>query len=489
MHVERRLVAAAMFLSVLLALAGPVAARAQEPAAPAPAVTFDDVLKLLQSGTAEEELLKRLAQSPTVFTLDAAQVEKLKKAGATPKLLAALQGKRPPAGRSDDINDFAIILDCSGSMSRKTRDGQSKMEAAKRVVADMISKMPNGRRVAFIIYGHDLQLKCKAVKVVRPMSELTDALKAELTKEIAGLQPTGDTPIALALKTAGAELARSDGRCGVILITDGMETCQGNPAEEAARLAANPKFVFGLNVIGFDVDPVERQAVEQIAKAGNGKYHDARSAAELSKAVEEVAEKIPSFSVETPDIARKKSALSAVVVNPLTLKGFPGVTQAYLVKPGTDPRAPFFTDKVIQSTKKLGTPMVVAPGAFDVVLEPVGGTRLTMYKNLEVKNQETVTLNPNRLVGAVQMDDPQIDGLKNPREICLVTAGFDPNGLFFTNAVYQSCTSYGKAMLASPNLDYDVVVIPASGQRITVAQKVNLKAGQLTVVGGTTQKE
>src|SRR5262249_53263834 len=160
----------------------------------------------------------------TIFTLDPRQVAELKKAGASNALLAAMQNKRGSPGVTD-ATDFAVILDCSGSMMDKTREGPSKMEVAKKVVTELIEQVPNGRRLTSIIYGHDAALKCEAVKVVRPLSELDDAGKAELKKAIAALQPAGHTPIALALETAGKELAKNDGCCGLILITDGMETC------------------------------------------------------------------------------------------------------------------------------------------------------------------------------------------------------------------------------------------------------------------------
>src|SRR5207248_9078328 len=119
--------------------------------------------------------------------------------------------------------------------------GTTKMEAAKKVVTELMEKIPNGRRVAFLIYGHDRELKCQAVKIVRPLSEIDDAAKAQLKGAIAELQPVGHTPIALALRTAGEELAKATGSCQLVLITDGMETCHGDPSKEAAELTAKLK--------------------------------------------------------------------------------------------------------------------------------------------------------------------------------------------------------------------------------------------------------
>jgi Mg-chelatase subunit ChlD len=271
---------------------------------PGKPVTYQDVLKLLELGIDEQEIIKRLEKSPTLFTLDTNQEQELKKAGATDKLLAAMKGKRRPAGNTSDVTDFALILDCSGSMIDKTREGPTKMEVAKKVVSDLIEKIPNGRRVTFLVYGHDAKLECKAIKVVRPLSEIDDAAKAEIKQFIRGLKPVGHTPIARALEIAGQELAKNNANCGLILITDGMETCHGDPNAVAARLASELKLTFGLHVIGFDVDPKELEAVKEIAKAGKGTYHDARSATELTKILKGLEEKLtekPVAAADRPD--------------------------------------------------------------------------------------------------------------------------------------------------------------------------------------------
>src|SRR3972149_2736904 len=123
-------------------------AAKSKPKKPAPtpgasAITYQDMLKLLQLGLDESAIMARLQKSPTHFTLDAKQVEELKRAGASEKLLAAMAGQRKPSGdQTGDVTDFAILLDCSGSMMEKTTDGKTKMEVAKRVVADLVEKIP-----------------------------------------------------------------------------------------------------------------------------------------------------------------------------------------------------------------------------------------------------------------------------------------------------------------------------------------------------------
>jgi Mg-chelatase subunit ChlD len=265
------------------------AARPTSGKRPAKAVALKDVIELLESGAEESTILGLLQKSPTLFTLGDADEARLRKAGATDRLVEAMKGNRPKSSQQADVTDIAIILDCSGSMMERQKEGVPKIVSAKRVVGDLVRRIPNGLRLAFIVYGTENKAtpeeSCRDIKILRPLSELDAGGKGELTRLISQLNVKGNTPIADSLKIAGRELAKNDAFCGLILISDGKETCGGDPAAEAAVLAGNPKFSFGLNVIGLDVHDDERQSLEQIAAKGKGKYYNADSAAKLEEAV------------------------------------------------------------------------------------------------------------------------------------------------------------------------------------------------------------
>ena len=256
----------------------------------APAVTYEQLLTLVKVRVPDEAILASVAKSPTKFVFDARQVDELKAAGASDALLAALGGAKAGAAAaagpviSRDVSDLAIILDCSGSMREAAKEGESKMDAAKRVVADLVQKIPNGVNVAFVIYGHEVfggaddARNCQAVKVARPLSPLDAAGKSDLAALIGGLKPTGATPIALSLRTAGEELAKSSGLCGIVLVTDGIESCKGDPAAEAAALAAKLKLTFGVNVVSFGLIRVKGTgAVKQVLAVPAGTPKNSRN--------------------------------------------------------------------------------------------------------------------------------------------------------------------------------------------------------------------
>ena len=138
------------------------------------------------------------------------------------------------------------------------------------------------------------------MRVVRPLSPLDQRGQGELVRLIGRLQPVGSTPIALALRTAGRELAKARARSGVILISDGKEMCGGDPAAEAAALA--PRLVpgFGVQVVGFGVKADERQSLETIAQAGKGRYLDAPTPEALRISIQRVADRIAESAKPAP---------------------------------------------------------------------------------------------------------------------------------------------------------------------------------------------
>jgi len=262
---------------------------------PGNAIEYDGLLKLLKDGVPEREILKQLEDSPTRFVPSAEQVRELRKAGASQRLLAALQQDR--AAISSDIAEYAVILDCSGSMADRTPEGPSKMYAARKAVTDLIRKLPDGKLLTFTVYGHkvfgkDKKRGCEeAVEVVCSGRELTPKLKDALAKAINTLQPVGWTPLAKAIRDTGDELHKRKHMCEFLVITDGMETCDGDPALEAKKLNQALNLPSGVNVILFGGDDNEKAAVKKIADEGGGKYYDAGSIRDLLQGLDDVRER------------------------------------------------------------------------------------------------------------------------------------------------------------------------------------------------------
>jgi hypothetical protein len=377
-------------------------------------------------------------------------------------------------------------------MNDKTKDGKTKIDVARGLVSDLIKDIPNGIEVAFIVYGHNQAQKCEAVEIVRSLSPLDNVGRATLINKIRSLPAVGATPIALALRTAGQELASAKGPCGLILISDGKETCKGKPAEETARLAKDLNLSFGVNVIGFDVQADEREALEEIARAGKGKYYNAANAAEFRKAVmavhkklDEVAKPAPRAEtkpadqpkVATPAIEVTKGRITAIALSPLTLRGFPKLKEVIVTKAGA--RGGSFVDSQVQRTSDPGRPLLVPPGVYDVYLNTRAGANEPFVKNLEVKNGERVRVNTNQVVSAIRVDDPGLEGLK-VQSIQVVQPG--KKGSFReVRATYGE--KLGELIMVPPNVAYDVYLVPDEGKPVLVAEGVTTSPGQILVIG------
>lgn len=125
--------------------------------------------------------------------------------------------------------------------------------------------------------------------MVRPLIPLNFADKVQLEQTIEGLHAVGHTPIARSLQLAGDQLVNASGMASVVLITDGMETCNADPVAESARLVGRfAKLRVTVSVVGFCMDDREAAQVSQIAEAGRGTYYDAQNADELMSSVRKV---------------------------------------------------------------------------------------------------------------------------------------------------------------------------------------------------------
>ena len=120
--------------------------------------------------------------------------------------------------------------------------------------------------------------------------------KAALSKSIQSLEPTGWAPLGGVLDFANIELetmpANKDDSVSapvVYLISDGEETCDGDPVASAKALHASGVRA-AVNVIGFGVDTKTRAQLEAISEAGGGRYFPVEDSKALRKQLDAILE-------------------------------------------------------------------------------------------------------------------------------------------------------------------------------------------------------
>jgi hypothetical protein len=265
------------------------------------------------------------------------------------------------------------------------------------------------------------------VKIVRPLGPLDSSGKADLGRMIAGLRPIGATPIALSLKTAGAELAKHDAFCGLVLITDGKETCQGDPVGEAAQLAKNLKITFGANVVGFDVGK-DRAALEQIASAGKGKYFNADSAEELAEALSNLSQDLDKVAAPPKKAVSNRRAIK--VLKPGI--EFPEYKEIQVVSRGLGSIS-------VDAKGKYGEEIRIpsATTKYEIRWVPAKGEPVAMLKDFSLAERKVVELRPEQLLGFVQ-----VNGRGKPKDEIIVYQ----RGLGSIDVLQRSKT-YGEVMV------------------------------------------
>ena len=190
------------------------------------------------------------------------------------------------------LRRVVLAVDSSGSMAARA-GGETKIDAARKAALAYLSTVPDDVDVGLVVFGHKGTNKQdgKAVSCAADAAETVYPLgkgrKDALAASVAAIKATGWTPLAAGIDKAAAQFSPSDnaGEQVVYVISDGVETCGGNPVEAARNLHLSA--IKGIvNIVGFDIDPKERAALARVAETGGGRYIEARSASDLSRIVQ-----------------------------------------------------------------------------------------------------------------------------------------------------------------------------------------------------------
>lgn len=177
-----------------------------------------------------------------------------------------------------------FILDASGSMWGQI-EGKPKITIAKQVLGALLKDLPSETKVGLMAYGHRSEGDCKDVELLAPIGASNPE---KLAARLAPIVAKGKTPLAYSLEQSLPYFSSLAGQNNfVILVSDGIETCGGDPAKAAAQLAA-ANIGVKVHVVGFDVSAAERKYLEGIAQQGKGRYFHAQNAAGLKDAFAQV---------------------------------------------------------------------------------------------------------------------------------------------------------------------------------------------------------
>ena len=178
-----------------------------------------------------------------------------------------------------------LVLDGSGSMWGQI-DGIAKITIAQDVIGDLLQTIPQDQALGLTVYGHRRKGDCSDIEtLVSPGPETQSAISSAVN----AIKPKGKTPMTDAVIAAAESLRYTEEKATVILVSDGIETCNPDPCA-AARALEEAGVDFTAHVVGFDINDPEAVAQMQcLAAETGGTFRSADDAGELGAALVEIA--------------------------------------------------------------------------------------------------------------------------------------------------------------------------------------------------------
>lgn len=203
-----------------------------------------------------------------------------------------------------------VAIDGSGSMAGRI-GGQTKLDLAREAARRFVDGLPSSVEASLLVFGQQgdnsaagKAKSCAGVDLLAPMS----ADRARLGAAVSQVRAVGWTPLAAGLARAEALLASSstEGEQVIYIVSDGEETCGGDPVGVARRIN-NGKTRAIVNIIGFGLPSSEAAALKAVSDAGGGSFVNVDSRAEYDRTFEQLRESNRQFG----NALRQKNAVFA----------------------------------------------------------------------------------------------------------------------------------------------------------------------------------
>ncbi|HKK59683.1 MAG TPA: VWA domain-containing protein [Salinivirga sp.] len=170
----------------------------------------------------------------------------------------------------DRCTRILFVLDASRSMTGNWESAR-KIDVARRLLSRMVDSLDKKDNVemALRVYGHQSYVPpqdCEDTRLEVPFAEKN---AGRIQMKLKMLEPKGTTPIAYSLQQAAKDFPNDDCRNVIILITDGIEACEGDPCAVSRDLQKRG-IILKPFVVGIGLDPDFKETFNCV-----GKYYDA----------------------------------------------------------------------------------------------------------------------------------------------------------------------------------------------------------------------
>jgi hypothetical protein len=280
-----------------------------------------------------------------------------------------------------------LILDASGSMNARLPNRETRMAVARRAMKEVAALIPAGAQLSLRLYGAQSaasRRNCEDTHVGVPFGP-ADAGGSAIAAIVDAAKAQGYTPIAYSLAQAASDFPPDAKERVIVLVSDGKETCRGDPVVAAKALAAKKITV---HTVGFVVDTAARGQLQNIARITGGTYFDAPVGPELPDTLKRALNACKQRIVAIPPNPKPGKLRTTSAVNPL---------QVFESENG----------KRVGQLDRAAMQMELPAGIYEVRFAKGGG-----WKGIEVRPNETTTVEPGELrienrVGVIRIVDSE----------------------------------------------------------------------------------
>ena len=147
-------------------------------------------------------------------------------------------------------DDAMLVLDSSGSMAGTDMNSLTPhVTKVREALAAIVPEVAPRRNLGLIVYGPGKEAKCENIDLrLPPAPNSAETILSEVNTVV----PFGETPLTAAVRDAAEVLEFREKPSVVVLLTDGEETCGGDPCRLARQLKAEAADLT-IHVVGFKV--------------------------------------------------------------------------------------------------------------------------------------------------------------------------------------------------------------------------------------------
>ncbi len=362
---------------------------------------------------------------------------------------------------------------------RERLGGETKMALAQRAVRELVGGLPPGTTLGLVAYSHRRN-ECNDLELLVAPGPLD---RAAFLAAVDRLTPRGPTPLSAALRFAAEKLEAAKRRATIILVSDGLETCGGDPcltANELARLGPG----LTIHAVGFDLTAKEAGRFACIATATGGRFLQANDAASLGDALglavaEATAPAAPPAEVLTPATLSVPPQVTAGAAFPVAWTGPDNAGDYVTIVARGAPDAAYESSAYTRQGTPATLTALIDPGAAEV--RYVAGRSRTVLARapVEIRAAEVVLLAPDTATAGAVVPI-EWTGPANAGDYLTIVPPTAPDGEY---TAYDAARAGTRANVTAPIAPgpAEIRYMSGQGRRVLARRALQVVAAEVTL--------